>query len=108
MPLTSSNGDWNIKKAKTDDAEALVNLFNRLGHETDFMLFEPGKRNITVEEEAKRLESWEAASSGIVFITSIGREIVGFVVDVDGTANRNRHSLHITISILQTFRPAGT
>jgi hypothetical protein len=80
MPLTSSSGDWNIRKAKADDAEALVDLFNRLGHETDFMLFEPEERNITVEEEAKRLESWEAASSGAVFIASIGREIVGFVV----------------------------
>jgi hypothetical protein len=42
----------NISKAKPDDAEALVDLFNRLGHETDFMLFEPEERNITVEEEA--------------------------------------------------------
>jgi hypothetical protein len=39
----------NISKAKADDAEALVDLFNRLGHETDFMLFEPEERNITVE-----------------------------------------------------------
>jgi hypothetical protein len=39
----------NISKAKPDDAEALVNLFNQLEDETDFMLFEPGERNITVE-----------------------------------------------------------
>jgi len=78
MPLTSSSGDWNIRKAKADDAEALVDLFNRLGHETDFMLFEPGERNITVEEEAKRLESWEAASSGVVFIAS-GTQIVRLI-----------------------------
>ena len=84
----------NISKAKPDDAEALVNLFNQLEDETDFMLFEPSERNITVEEQAKKLESWEAASSGVVFIASIGREIVGFVVGVGGTANRNRHSLH--------------
>ena len=97
----------NISKAKPDDAEALVNLFNQLEDETDFMLFEPGERNITVEEEAKRLESWEAASSGVVFIASIGREIVGFVVGVGGTANRNRHSLHIAIGILQAFCGQG-
>ena len=97
----------NISKAKSDDAEALVNLFNQLEDETDFMLFEPGERNITVEEEAKRLESWEAASSGVVFIASIGREIVGFVVGVGGTANRNRHSLHIAIGILQAFCGQG-
>ena len=97
----------NISKAKPDDAEALVNLFNQLEDETDFMLFEPGERNITVEEQAKKLESWEAASSGVVFITSIGREIVGFVVGVGGTANRNRHSLHIAIGILQAFCGQG-
>jgi len=97
----------NISKAKPDDAEALVNLFNQLEDETDFMLFEPGERNITVEEQAKKLESWEAASSGVVFIASIGREIVGFVVGVGGTANRNRHSLHIAIGILQAFCGQG-
>ena len=97
----------NISKAKPDDAEALVNLFNQLEDETDFMLFEPGERNITVEKEAKRLESWEAASSGVVFIAGIGREIVGFVVGVGGTANRNRHSLHIAIGILQAFCGQG-
>src|SRR5207237_4974542 len=76
MPLTSSSGDWNIRKAKADDAEALVDLFNRLGHETDFMLFEPGERNITVEEEAKRLESWEAASSGVVLLPAVHKSFV--------------------------------
>jgi len=43
----------NISKAKPDDAEALVNLFNQLEDETDFMLFEPGERNITVERRQK-------------------------------------------------------
>ena len=47
----------NISKAKPDDAEALVNLFNQLEDETNFILFEPGERNITVEEQAKKLES---------------------------------------------------
>jgi hypothetical protein len=55
MPLTSSSGDWNIRKAKADDAEALVDLFNRLGHETDFMLFEPEERNITVRRLSQSL-----------------------------------------------------
>src|SRR5438094_10616270 len=98
MPLTSSSGDWNIRKAQADDAEALGDLFNRLGHETDFMLFEPGERNITVEEEAKRVESWEAASSGAVSIARIGRGLVGFVLGVGVTGNGHRHSLLIAIS----------
>lgn len=97
----------NIRKAEVDDAEALLNLFNRLDHETDFMLFQRGERNITIEEQVKKLESWEAASSGVMFVASIGGEIVGFVVGVGGTANRNRHSLHIAIGILQAFCGQG-
>jgi RimJ/RimL family protein N-acetyltransferase len=106
MPLITS-GTWNIRKAEVDDAEALVSFFERLDREANFMLYEPGERNLTAEQQAKRLASLENSSSGAMFVAKVAGEIIGFVAGVGGTANRNRHSVHIVIGILEAFCGRG-
>ena len=45
-----------IREIKPDDAESFVNLIKKVESESEFMLLEPGERNIVAEEQRKRIE----------------------------------------------------
>ncbi len=96
-----------IRKPRIEDAAGLIELFRQLDEETSFMLFEPRERNITTEQQKHRLEVFENSSTDIILVAEDNGIIVGFIVGIGGSANRNRHSLHIAIGILQAYWGQG-
>jgi RimJ/RimL family protein N-acetyltransferase len=102
-----NEGMAQIRKARIEDAAGLVNLFSQLDEETAFMLFEPRERTITVEQQTNRLKAFENSSTDIMLVAEDNRSIIGFVVGIGGSANRNRHSLHIVIGVLRAYWGLG-
>lgn len=90
-----------IRRAGIEDAARLITLFKKLDEETSFMLFEPRERKITVDEQADRLKVLEKSSTDAMFVAESGGILIGFVVGISGTANRNRHAAHVAIGVLR-------
>jgi RimJ/RimL family protein N-acetyltransferase len=102
-----SDLDIQIRKTAPTDAESLLRFFEQLDTETHFMLFEPGERNQSVEEQEKRLIEIDNNPAIVIFVAEIDRNIIGFAAATGGMANRNRHSAFIAIGILQAFWHKG-
>lgn len=97
-----------IRKVALHDAEGLVALFHLLDTETAFMLFEPGERQLTIEQQRKQLSEFVDSSQQTMFVAEneVG-EVIGFIVGVGGKMNRIRHSLYCAIGIRKSAQGKG-
>ena len=96
-----------IREAKPCDAESIVKLFNKLDSETEYMLFEPGERKTTVQEQEKICKEFAESDNKIMFIVQNDSSVVGFVVGIGGLFIRNRHSLYTVVGIEKKYWGQG-
>ena len=96
-----------IREVRVSDAAFMVELMDQLADETKFMMFEPGERKITIEEQTRILESFKENESKSMFVLADDLGIHGFVVGVGNTAKRNRHSMYCVIGIKQSATGKG-
>jgi RimJ/RimL family protein N-acetyltransferase len=100
-----------IRPIEPDDAEAFGALMVALDSETQFMLFEPGERQVTAQQWRERIEAMKAEGESEVFIaeaaTDAGRELVGFLRAHGQSLRRIRHSLYLVIGIRAAYTGRG-
>lgn len=96
-----------IRDAVLTDAENLFSFFQKLDTETHFMLYEPGERSTSIEEQEKQLTDFVGSDSKVMFVVESDAHFVGFAIAIGGFANRNRHSAFIAIGILQAYWRMG-
>lgn len=97
-----------IRSVKINDASQLVELFLALDGETSFMLYEPGERSISVDQQRERTKAFIDSVNQVMFVAeNTDSQIVGFVVGIGGSVNRNRHSLYCVIGIRAPFTGKG-
>ena len=94
-----------IRQPQAGDGQALVNLMTTLDEETKFMMLEPGERQTSAHAQEDAIQSFLSSNSKVMFVVEDDSELVGFVVGVGQTANRNKHSMYCVIGIVQ--RAAG-
>ena len=97
----------NIRKAQTNDVQALLDFFHTLDNETKFMMFEPGERQMSLEDQRKRLEAFQSSSHEAMLVAESEGKIVGFIVGAGGKFKRNKHSLYIVLGVLQAYSGRG-
>ncbi|MEE9320895.1 MAG: GNAT family N-acetyltransferase [Granulosicoccus sp.] len=100
-----------IRFGKRADAAAFIDLFAALDTETEFMFFEPGERQTSVEHMADRLDRCEATGDEVFFVatdeTKQKAGIIGFVVGWRSPGFRSQHVLHIVIGLRQIATGQG-
>ncbi len=96
-----------IRKAISSDSTALIKLFDTLDRETNFMLMEPGERKLPVEKQMEIINELSNFKSGVLLVAVKKKNIVGFLGGRRSTANRNKHSIHITMGILASLWGKG-
>jgi RimJ/RimL family protein N-acetyltransferase len=96
-----------IRTIHPDDAEQFLNLRKKLDEETQFMLFEPGERTTTVEEQREHIQRLLLQENSTTFVAEHNRQLVGYLEASGGQFRRNRHSVYIVIGILQDFTGQG-
>ena len=84
----------------------LVLLIEEVERTSETMLFGAGERNLSAEQFKKRIQSFGADASTILVAETDGL-LVGYLIVVAGTANRNKHSAYIVIGISEKFRGQG-
>ena len=94
----------NIRNVEKKDSAQLIELFELLDSETEFMLFEAGERSISKPEQERIIKEFQDSSSKLmlVFESEDNNTIAGFLVAVGGTVNRNKHSLYCVLGIRQS------
>ena len=93
-----------IHEPRPGDGAALVNLMNALDEETQFMMLEPGERTSSAEDQEKAIASFLGSNSKAMFVAEHRGELVGFVVGVGNTANRNNAILFPMNQIKKVYR----
>ena len=96
-----------IREIKLDDAERLVNLIKKVESKSQYMLFESGERNISPEQQLKRIEVMKKEGNSTIFVAEENGVLIGYLFAMGGIAKRNRHSVYLVIGILSEYRGLG-
>ena len=95
-----------IRQIQRDDAEQLLQLKLQLDQETQFMLFEPNERKMTVEEQRQQIENI-LAKGGMIFVAEHEQQLIGYLGATTYAFYRTRHSVTLVIGIIQAFTQQG-
>lgn len=96
----------NIRPIIVSDAEKLVEL-NKKIDESGFMLYDPGERETTVEQQRKAIEKISTDKKSIFFVAEVGSEIVGFIAALGNNLKRNQHSAFLVLGTLKEYQGRG-
>ena len=96
-----------VRPITESDCEEFLLLSQRLDQETQFMLFEPGERTTTVEEQRQRIKGVLSQDNQMIFVAKHENHLVGFLGAFGGSFQRNRHCAYIVIGILQAYVGQG-
>lgn len=93
-----------IRKAEAKDAQASIDFCARLDQETKFMLYEPGERSLTPEDQARRFASLHESKDSIMLLAVTDQgDIAGFAAGIGSSLKRSRHAVSVVIGILQHY-----
>jgi len=95
-----------IRSFEAHDAEAYVDLLDRVDRDSTFMLWEPGERSIEPSAVRARVELTERADSIHLVADSAG-QLVGFLVAHRGTTRRIRHRADFAMAVRSTHQGQG-
>jgi len=98
-----------IRQAQINDAEPFVELMNTLDSETEYLLFEPGERQLTVEEQRRRLERDIDSNNRHILVAenSNTKILLGFCGGSRGIFQREQHIVNLAIAVRQEYSSQG-
>ncbi|CAM4349115.1 GNAT family protein [Paenibacillus phoenicis] len=96
-----------IREIRVDDAERFLKLCLQLDQETKFMLYEPGERTTTAEEQRERIQSILSEVGSTILVAEDQGQLVGYLAVFGGQANRTKHVGYIVVGITQAYSGKG-
>ncbi|MCM3741303.1 GNAT family N-acetyltransferase [Oceanobacillus luteolus] len=97
----------NIRGIERSDAAELAHLVNEVEATSEYMLWETGERQVTVEKQLKMIEEMSKSSNSTIIVAEVEGSLVGYLFAIGGNAKRNRHSVYIVTGILEKYRGKG-
>lgn len=95
-----------IRTAESDDAKQLVKLIKQIEN-SNFMLFEPGERKTTVDQQRKRIESMCEEETSTILVAEDNGELVGYLFAMGGSPVRVKHAVYLAIGVAESSRGQG-
>ncbi|MDA1477866.1 GNAT family N-acetyltransferase [Bacillus changyiensis] len=95
-----------IRPIAVSDAQQFVEFSKKLD-ESGFMLYEPGERKTTVEEQRESIERIQSERNSIFFVVEVDNKIVGFISALGGKVKRNQHSAYLVLGVLEEYQGQG-
>jgi RimJ/RimL family protein N-acetyltransferase len=71
------------------------------------MLYEPGERQTTLEQQRQAIERITSEENSIFFVAQEEDKLIGFLAVLGGKLQRNKHSAYIVIGVLQEYTGRG-
>ncbi|MGE8079645.1 N-acetyltransferase family protein [Peribacillus loiseleuriae] len=95
-----------IRPIEVRDAESFIELSKQID-DSNFMLFEPGERNTSLEQQSKSIERILSEKKSTIFVAESEDELVGFIAAFGGNVKRNQHSAYLVLGVLEEFQGRG-
>jgi hypothetical protein len=73
-----------IRKITESDAENFLQLCKTIDAESDLMLFEPGERQTTVEQQRARITNILKTGRSTIFVAEMNHRLVGYLAAIGG------------------------
>lgn len=91
---------WRISKADPEDAEELLRFLNRVGGESDNLLFGAGEMKLTVEQEREWIIRENSQSQSVTLIGKLNGEIaaIGSLAGFNRERIAHRAELSVVVS----------
>jgi len=96
-----------IRRARPDDAPALLAYLRRVGAETSNLTFGAEGRDVTEAAERAALADFAARDNALFLVAVVGREVVGALSFTGGARARTRHVGEFGVSVARASWGAG-
>ena len=96
-----------VRQIKAEDAEKYMKLYSKLDEETNFRLYEPGERKISLNEQIAEIENMINDGNSTIIVAEDKEELVGYLGAFSRSQNRVKHIVTIGIAILQSHVGMG-
>lgn len=95
-----------IRHIRLEDAEQFAHLLVSVDA-SNMMLFEPGERKTSTEQEEKRIEMFLMQKNSTIIVAEEDERLIGYLMLIGGHTSRNEHSARIITGITEEFRGKG-
>lgn len=95
-----------IRPIVESDAERFLELMKKIDG-SGFMLYEPGERETTVEQQRDLIERIVSQKKSIFFAAEVDNKLVGVIQALGGTFKRNQHSAYLVLGVLEEYQGHG-
>lgn len=95
-----------IRTAEPNDAKQLVDLMEEV-ERSNYMLFEPGERKTTVDQQRKRIEAMRREETSTILVAEDNGELVGYLFAIGGNPTRAKHAVYLVIGVAESARGQG-
>lgn len=95
-----------IRPVTIEDAEEFLELSKAIDA-SGFMLFEPGERKTTVEQQGKFFEKVLAEKRSIFLVVESEGELVGFIAVMGNDLLRTCHSATLALGVAEAYQGQG-
>ncbi|MCG1010760.1 GNAT family N-acetyltransferase [Salinicoccus sp. ID82-1] len=95
-----------IRKLKEEDAEQFLELNKQLD-DTGYMLYDPGERQTSVENQRKGIARMIDNPSNHFLVAVENESLIGFIAAFRGNLNRNKHSAYLVLGVDKNYRGRG-
>lgn len=96
-----------IREIKKEDVRRVVDFMIQLDHESDFLMYEPSERDKYYEKHVKEFETFSRSDNRTILLAIERNSIVGYILIVQGTLNRNQHIAYLAMGVLKKYQAQG-
>ncbi len=96
----------NIRPIELNDAEDFLALSKKID-DSNVMLFEPGERNITTEQQRQSIQKILGEKRTMYYVAESDKKLVGFMAAMGSDLNRNRHAAYLVLGVLEEYQGKG-
>lgn len=95
-----------IREATVKDAEQLSTLMADV-EQSNMMLFAPGERKFSVDQQRKRMEQLETEETSSIFVAEDNNNLVGYLFAIGNSPSRIKHRVYIVVGVSAGYRGKG-
>ncbi|WP_221563406.1 GNAT family N-acetyltransferase [Alkalihalobacillus sp. TS-13] len=97
----------NIRLIEESDAEAFLKLQQQLDTETEFMMFEPGERDMDLDYRKESVRRYIEDPRSAVWVLEKEGRLLGFLAAFGNKPRRIQHRAYLVVGILQEAAGQG-
>lgn len=95
-----------IRRITESDSVQFLQLLKN-ADASGFMLFEPGERKSSEEEERKKIQRFLEDEQSIIFVFEDSDQLAGYIIGMGSSLKRKKHSAYVVVGVHSDFRGKG-